>query len=203
MMWHLRASRDGCATFSTCPCQWTPKPANCDRASLALPRKPALLVAFADAIETAQAPGGNLAHITGAASKAAEQAARIAGMLTLWRDLDAPDVRPRDMADAIDLAQFYLAEASRLASAANVSAQIDRAEALRKWLLESWPEPDLTVRDVVQFGPDPLRESPKARAALGILARHGWLVPLDPGTVVHEAARAEAWRIVRGAGHVI
>ena len=85
-------------------------------------------------------------------------------MLTLWRDLDAPDVHPRDMADAIGLAQFYLAEASRLASAANVSAEIDRAEALRKRLLESWPEPDVMVRDVVQFGPDPLRESPKTRA---------------------------------------
>ncbi len=80
----------------------------------------ALLVAFADAIEAAQAPGGDLAHITGYASKAAEQAARIAGVLTLWRDLDARQVQPGDMGDAIALAQFYLAEASRLASAATV-----------------------------------------------------------------------------------
>ncbi len=69
---------------------------------------------------TTQAPGGDLAHITGYASKAAEQAARIAGVLTLWRDLDARQVQPGDMGDAIALAQFYLAEASRLASAATV-----------------------------------------------------------------------------------
>jgi hypothetical protein len=163
----------------------------------------ALLVAFSDAIEAAQAPGGTLAHITGTASKAAEQAARIAGVLTLWRDLDAPEVQPGDMADAIDLAQFYLSEASRLASAATVSAEIDRAEALRRWLLQGWQEPDVLVRDVMQFGPNPLRESPKARAALGILEKHGWLVRLDPGTLVRGAARAEAWRIVKGPGDVV
>ena len=163
----------------------------------------ALLVAFSDEIEAAQAPGGDLAHITGTASKAAEQAARIAGVLTLWRDLEAPKVEARDMADAIYLAQFYLSEASRLASAALVSTEIDRAEALRKWLLESWPHPEIMVREVVRLGPNALRESPKARAALGILEKHGWLVPLEAGTVVRGAARAEAWAIVKGAGDVV
>jgi hypothetical protein len=167
------------------------------------PESRALLVAFSDAIEAAQAPGGNLSHITGAASKAAEQAARIAGVLTLWRDLDAPAVQAGDMADAIDLAQFYLSEASRLASAATVSAEIDRAEALRRWLLESWPEPEIMARDVVRLGPNPLRESPRARAALGVLEKHGWLVTLEPGTVVRGMARKEAWSIAGKAGHVV
>lgn len=107
------------------------------------------------------------------------------------------------MADAITLAQFYLSEASRLASAATVSVEIDRAEALRKWLLESWTEPEVLVRDVVRRGPNPLRESPKARAALAILERHGWILPLDAGTVVRGAERKEAWRIVKGVGHVV
>jgi len=162
-----------------------------------------LLAAMADAIERAQAPGGDLAHITGAASKAAEQAARIAGVLTLWRDLDAPEVDARDMADGITLAQFYLAEASRLASAATVSAEIDRADTLRLWLLESWAEAEVLARDVVQYGPNALRETPKAKAALGLLAGHGWLLPLEAGTVVRGTARKEAWRIVKGGGDVV
>lgn len=162
-----------------------------------------LLAGFADAIEAAQAPGGDLAHITGTASKAAEQAARIAGVLTLWADLDAGAVKAETMADAIALAQFYLSEASRLANAATVSAEIDKAEALRKWLLESWPHPEVMTRDVVRLGPNPLRESPKARAALVILEKHGWLVRLDAGAVVRGAARAEAWRIVRSGGDVV
>ena len=162
-----------------------------------------LLAGFADATEAAQAPGGDLAHITGTASKSSEQAARIAGVLTLWRDLDALQVQPSDMANAITLAQFYLSEASRLASAAAVSAEIDKAETLRRWLLESWPHPDVLTRDVVQMGPNALRETPKARAALGILEKHGWLVRLDAGAVVRGAARAEGWHIARGGGDVV
>ena len=74
--------------------------------------------------------------MTGYASKAAEQACRIAGVLTLWRDMYAREVTAADMADAIALAQFYLAEAARLSDGAKVSAEIERAEALRKWLVE-------------------------------------------------------------------
>ena len=43
-----------------------------------------------------------------------------------------------------------------------------------------------------------LGETPKARAALGILEKHGWLVVLEAGTVVRGAARKEAWWVVRG-----
>lgn len=167
------------------------------------PDAKALLAQFAVPVEKQQAPGGDLAHVTGTASKAAEQAARIAGVLTLWRDLHAPVVTALDMADGIALAQYYLTEAARLASAATVSAEIDRAESLRKWLLENWQHPEIMVREVVRFGPNPLRESPKAKAALGLLEKHGWLVKLPPGTMVRDSARAESWRIVKGGGHVV
>ncbi len=163
----------------------------------------ALLVGFADVIEAAQAPGSGLAGVAAYASKSAEQAARIGGVLTLWRDLDAPEVTPGDMGKAIELAQYYLSEAVRLADAATVSVEIDRAEALRKWLLEVWDKPEVLMGDVMQRGPNPLRESPKARTALSLLERHGWLVKLDPGAVVRGAARKEAWRIVKGGGHVV
>jgi len=168
------------------------------------PKARALLVQFNDTIEAAQAPGGDLAHVTGYASKAAEHAARIAGVLALWRDLNAPAVTAQDMGDGCAVAQFYLSEAKRLADAATVSREIDRAEALRRWLLESWPEPEILTSDVLQRAPvRELRESPKAAAALAILERHGWLHPLDPGTVVRGKARKTAWRIVKGAGDVV
>nr|WP_281286692.1 YfjI family protein [Roseinatronobacter monicus] len=167
------------------------------------PEARALLVAFSDAIEAAQAPRADLAHVTGTASKAAEQAARIAGVLTLWRDLQAPAVEARDMADAIDVAQYYLSEASRLASAALVSEKIDNAEKLRKWLLEAWPHDDVTLREVVNRGPNALRESPKARAALDILTEHDWLKTNEAHTFVRGAKRKESWRMVQGARDVV
>lgn len=163
-----------------------------------------VLVQFHDAIEAQMAPGGDLDHVTGAASKAAEQAARIAGVLTLWRDLDAAHVTAKDMADGITLAQYYLGEAARLADAATVSAETNRAERLRKWLLESWPHGDVTLREVLQNAPiRTLRENAKARAALALLEKTGWAVKLEPGTVIRGAARKDAWRTVTGGSDVV
>ena len=162
------------------------------------PAARALVAAFSDAVEQAQGPGGALAHITGTASKVAEQACRIAGVLTLWENIQASEVRMAEMESGVALAKFYLSEASRLASAAVLSSEIDHAEKLRRWLFESWTEPEVLVRDVVQFGPNVLRETPKAYAALGILEKHGWLVALEAGTVVRGASRKAAWRTVRG-----
>ena len=166
-------------------------------------RAKALLVAFSDAVEAQQAQGGDLSHVTGYASKAAEQACCIAGVLALWRDLNAPEVTEQDMAEGIELADFYLSEAARLANGATVSVEIDRAEKLRKWLLEKWPEAEVTTRDVVNKGPNELRETLKARAALGLLEKLKWLAPMSPGAVVRGSRRAEAWRIVRGAGNAV
>ncbi|WP_165354741.1 YfjI family protein [Tropicimonas sp. IMCC6043] len=167
------------------------------------PEARALLIGLADAIEAGQAPGGDLAHVSGYASKVAEQAARIAGVLALWHDLNAPAVTAQDMANGIALAQFHLSEAVRLADAANVSQEIDRADTLRRWLLEIWSHPEVTVRDVVQYGPNALRETPKAAAALAILERHGWIALLAPGTIVRGSARKLAWRIVRDGSDVV
>ena len=52
-------------------------------------------------------------------------------MLTLWGDLNATAVTVEVMADAIELAEFYLSEASRLADAATISAETAKAEVLR------------------------------------------------------------------------
>jgi hypothetical protein len=150
-------------------------------------------------VEASQAPGGEFAHVTGYASKAAEQAARIAGVLILWRDLNAAAVTADDMACGTALANFYLSEALRLADGSMVSAEIERAEALRKWLLKTWTEPEVLPRDVLRLAPiRALRESPAARSALGLLEKHGWLVRLPEGAMVRGSARKEAFMIVRG-----
>jgi len=163
-----------------------------------------LLADFSDAVERQQAHGGDLANVKGYASKAAEQACRIAGVLTLWGDLDAGEVSAATMADAIALAQFYLGEALRLSDAAAVSVEIDRAETLRAWLLNTWPHAEITPSEVVQRAPiRALRERPAARQAIGMLAEAGWLTLLDAGTEVRGKPRTEAWRIVRGDGDVV
>lgn len=162
------------------------------------PKAHNLLAAYSDHVEARQAPGQDLAHVRGYASKAAEQAARIAGTLTAWADLDAPEVAPECMADAITLADFYLSEAARLADAATVSAEIEKAEALRKWLLTSWEHPEILPSEIVRHvSVRALRESPAAKSAIALLAKHGWLAALPEGQIIRGAMRKEAWLIVR------
>lgn len=166
----------------------------------------ALLVAFADTIEREQRTGASLAHVTGFASKSAEQAVRIAGVLTLWGDLMAPAIPVQTMANGIVLAQFYLAEAVRLSDTALISTETAQAEALRLWLLDRWPEQaqrldrdpaTITPKDAMQYGPNALREAKTARKLMAVLADSGWLVELPDGPVIGGMTRKLAYQIVR------
>jgi hypothetical protein len=165
-----------------------------------------LLWQYYEQVEQAQAPGGEFEGVTGFASKSPEQACRIAGVLTVWADLSAPEVTAETMAGAITLAQYYLGEAKRLVEAAEISADTDKAEKLRLWLLNSWPAivvaqgraPEMFVpRDVVQFGPTAIRDTVIAKKHLNTLKEHGWIAQLPTGSEVGGMARKLAYRIVR------
>ena len=157
----------------------------------------AVLVQFSDRVEIAQLNGAKYSGVTGYASKSAEQAARIAAVLTLWADLDAPRVEADTMADAVELAEFYLNEALRLKDAAIISTETAKAELLRVWLLDKWQHPDIVPCEVVQFGPNNLRERKTAQAAIKTLIEAGWLVQLDAGVEIRGSARKVAYRIVK------
>ena len=161
-----------------------------------------LLWGFYAAIETAQGPEGDLAEVRPFASKGAEQACRIAAVLTLWDDLGAVEVTAQAMAWGVTLAQFHLGEAKRLAEVASVAADIERAERLRVWLLDHWSEPEVLPSDVQRRGPNPFRDSRTANAALAILEQHGWLHRLPADARVRGKSRKVAFRIAR-AGHVV
>ena len=161
---------------------------------------------FAVKLEIAQDSGGPLAGITGAASKAAEQACRIAGVLTLFANLDAWEIPLNMMERGIKLAGYYLTEALRLTNGAVISKEKRETEELRRWLLEAWPDfaakqgldpAHILPRHVVRFGPNQLRDTDRAKEALGDLARLGWLVKLPPGSEVDGKTPKLAFRIVQ------
>ena len=157
----------------------------------------AVLQDFALAVEAAQAKGGDLEAVRPFSSKAAEHAARMAAVLTLFADPDARAVTGETMADAVALATFYVNEAARLADAATVSQETAEAERLRRWLLDSWGEPFISASDAAQRGP--FKETDRTRKALKTLERHGWVILLEEGAEILCKRRREAWRVVRGA----
>jgi hypothetical protein len=155
----------------------------------------ALLQAYALKIEGLQAPGQALSTVTAFASKSAEQAARIAGVLTLFSDRNARHVKCDRMVDGINLAQFYLSEALRLTDAAIIPQEIQRAETLRLWLLEHWSDPLVNIRVIVRNGPSSLRDAEKAKAAVSILEQNDWLIKFDESAVVDGMKSRHVWRI--------
>jgi hypothetical protein len=184
----------------------TPMPIGTNPQELTPPRLPLspgakeLLWRFYEAVEASQATGGQMEHVRAYASKATEQAARIAGVLTLWADLDAPEVTPETMKLGMALAHFYLKEAKRLAEAGLVSEETAKAERLRQWLRDSWPHDEVLPSDILKHGPNALRERKALSGPLTMLANAGHLVALQPGTVIRGKPRKEVYRIVRVAG---
>lgn len=156
-----------------------------------------LLWRFYEAAERAQGPGAPMEQVRSYASKSAEQACRIAGVLTLWSDLQAPEVTPEAMGWGVALAQFYLGEACRLVDAGAVSEGTAKAEALRQWLVTRWPHDDVATVEILNRGPNALREREKLNEPLAALVKAGWLIALPAGTVLRSKPRREAYRIVR------
>ena len=157
-----------------------------------------LLWEYYQETERAQRPGDKFCHVTPYASKSAEQAARIAAVQTLWENTEARAVTAAVMANAIILARFYLSEVVRLANAAVVSEKIDQAETLRRWILERWDEDIILPSEILNRGPNSMRETNRIKEALKTLESYGWVVQLPAGEVVNGKSRKLAYRIIRG-----
>lgn len=129
---------------------------------------------FFNHVELQSGNGGDLAPIRDFASKAAEHAARIAGVLTVVNDLHAEDIGLIAMENAVELVNWYLGEAERLQSASRLDQKLLRASALLDWL-KGRDSNECGFREILQFGPSAVRTKEKADEAISVLTAHGWL----------------------------
>jgi hypothetical protein len=157
-----------------------------------------LWIEFADAIESQIGTDGELAAVKPLANKLPEHAARLAAVLALFADINAPDVSAEHMAAGITLAQHYLLEAQRLNESARVSNDLRTAQDLLDWLQNTWGEAAVSLPDIYQKGPRSIDVRDKATALrlVKILVEHGWLKLEPAGAVVAGQHRREVWLIV-------
>jgi hypothetical protein len=149
-------------------------------------------VAFHNRIETEMASDGAFEGLRDVASKAAENAARIAAVLTIVEKPDASAIEAEAMAAGCELMTWYLAEALRLSGAHRQSPSMRNAIKSLEWL-HTKRRATITLREVMQFGPSAVRCKAEAEAALGKLEDHGWSDKLGEG-------RGVKWSIVPKAG---
>jgi hypothetical protein len=155
-------------------------------------------IGFADHVERAIAPDGALEPIRGLANKLAEHSARLAGVLTLVRDLHAASIGVEEMRAGVALAEHYAAEALRLFGVARISADLRLAQRLLDWLLGTWSEPNISLPDIYQRSLNAIADKATAAKLVGIIEDHGWLARIPQGAVVAGQRRRDAWRIIRG-----
>jgi hypothetical protein len=152
-----------------------------------------LWIGFHDHVETLCREGRKLFTIRGLAAKAAEHAARRAGILTLVRDLHAPAIARAEIEAGIEMTQFYLAEALRLFSAAAENPDLVLAEKVLAWGLSMGGR--FAMVDLYQLGPNPIRDKATADRILKILEEHGLARRLPKDAVVSGKPRKNAWEV--------
>ena len=152
-----------------------------------------LWIGFHDHIEALCREGRDLFTIRGLAAKAAEHAARRAGILTLVRDLHASVIAQAELEAGIATTQFYLGEALRLFNAAAENPDLVLAEKALAWACTAGGK--FAVVELYQSGPNPVRDKATAERILKILEEHGLARRLPAGTVVSGKPRLVAWEV--------
>ena len=149
-----------------------------------------LWIAFHDHVEAQLGQNGDLAPLKDFASKTAENGARIAGILTIFDDLSAPEISREAMEGAIQLMDWYLAEAERLHSASRLDPQLRRASSLRDWLVAR-EGASASFREILRFGPSALRTKAAAEDAIRALIDHRQIVQTEERPRVFRLNRGE------------
>ena len=141
----------------------------------------ALWIAFYNAIEAEQAHGSELADARPFASKAAEQAARIAGVITLFNDPGALEIGEAAMDGAIEVMGFYLSEHLRLMGTGKQQQTDKRLRMLLEWLQTQ--DAIVTTRHIAQKAPRAVRslKTDGVVSLLDDLAQRGYIRPLGAG----------------------
>lgn len=130
-----------------------------------------LWIQFFNSIESGLTTQGQWIEIKDFASKAAENAARLAALFHLFSG-KIGDISTEDMEQAITLMHWYLCEARRLLEPKSTQPYLEEARKLLDWLLARRPQTP-TPRDILQFSP--LRTKEQRDNALETLIEHQYI----------------------------
>jgi hypothetical protein len=146
---------------------------------------------FYDHVERQSGRAGELGVIADFAGKAAEHAARIAGVITVVQDASAAEIQEAEMANAVTLVDWYIGEELRLAASSMTDPAVIRAKRLLDWI-KAQNAGAISLRDICRLAPAELRSKDAAERACKILVDHGWLS--------EQSQRPRAWAVVSRGG---
>lgn len=140
--------------------------------------------------------GADLSELRDRASKAVENACRIAGVLSVIENgMAAREISEKHLERGLILIQWYLAEALRIQSVAIVPQSVLDAESLSRWLA-SHDHKQFATRTILNKGPNQLRNKSRLNAAIGELVSSGYAAPNDHGAMIDGKKARLSWRVL-------
>jgi putative DNA primase/helicase len=150
-------------------------------------------ICFANDVETRQQAEGNLHQIKGFASKAAEHAARISGVLAVFQDPDTREVGIDAIRSGISIISFYLVEALRLFHSSADDPDLLIAQKVYDWGLQQGGA--IALADLYRLGPNPVRDKKTSIRMLSILMDHHQAMKIEGGATVNGKYRRDVWQL--------
>ncbi|MFG6458731.1 YfjI family protein [Roseateles sp. BYS96W] len=145
----------------------------------AVPETKGIWIDYHDSIEEELGPRFKYSDVRGAASKSADNAARLAACFAMFDEWPTDGnvvITPDHMRAGADVARWYLDEALRFQKTMAVPEAILNAEALEWWLAEQCFAREgrtYPAASVLRLGPNKLRTKAARDAALDVLIAHG------------------------------
>jgi hypothetical protein len=150
-------------------------------------------ISFHNHIEKLCREGRELFPIRGLAAKAAEHAARIAGVLSLVENINAVEISDSNIQSGIKIVQFHLDEALRLFNSSADNPDLILAEKLLAWAIL---QGGMVYRtQIYHCGPNAIREKATATRIIHILIDHGWFRPIQGDVVIDGAKRKFVYEV--------
>ena len=151
-------------------------------------------IAFADHIEVLQREGGDLYPIKGFACKAAEHAARIAGVLAIFEIPDAVEISSNAVNGGIAIAQYYIGEALRLFHSASDDQELLLAQKVFDWGMQQ-QNGVMALAELYRCGPNAVRDKKTATRMIEILEHHYRAERIQGGAEVNGKLRRDVWQL--------
>lgn len=125
--------------------------------------------AFHNQIEQELAPAGALSEMRDLGAKAADNAARLAGVFHAFSDADGDSISEAHLQSAVRIVAWHLSEAQRFLEEVSCSPEQSQSRALDQWLLRYCAREnttDVPLSLLMQRGPHGLRKREKLLSAL-------------------------------------
>lgn len=146
---------------------------------------------FFNTIEKAQQDGGAFHAIRGFASKSAENATRLAGILALVDCPQAQQIDAEHMQRGIHLMGYYLDEALRLSEATSDQPDLVLAEKALAWIRGQGGT--IGLSHLYQYGTNGLRNKKDAQRIMEVLESHGLARKLDGTHTLNGKTYRNVW----------